>query len=207
MLNHYFGTGFITLKIKKAVFEAPIDMNGKDITAVNKIVTDDLDVNGQIDMKGKKITKLGDGTANDDAVNKVQLDAVESQVTTVNNKVTQNKDDIATTNKLDRYYYFTDQLKHNNSKTVKFPAVSNNYPYSAGNNSEFLMITLDGHYQLIYTDFYTKGKRSQFIIHDDANGNDLFVTNLVTLSSWSPIIINTVIPITTDNGFNHAKIK
>ena len=71
------------------------------------------------------------------------------------------------------------------------------------------MITLDGHYQIIYTDFYTKGKErgSQFIIHDDTNGNDLFVTNLVTLSSWSPITINTVIPITTDNGFNHAKIK
>ena len=69
------------------------------------------------------------------------------------------------------------------------------------------MITLDGHYQIIYTDFYTKGKRSQFIIHDDTNGNDLFVTNLVTLSSWSPITINTVIPITTDNCFNHAKIK
>ena len=67
------------------------------------------------------------------------------------------------------------------------------------------MITIDGHYQIICTDFYTKGKRSQFIIHDDTNGNDLFVTNLVTLSSWSPITINTVIPSTTDNGFNHAK--
>ena len=158
-------------------------------------------------MKRNKITNLGDGTANDDAVNKVQLDAVESQVksqvTTVNNKVTQNKIDIVTMG----YYYFTDQLKHNNSNTVKFPAVSNNYPYSADNNSEFLMITLDGHYQIIYTDFYTKGKRSQFIIHDDTNGNDLFVTNLVTLSSWSPITINTVIPITTDNGFNHARGK
>ena len=150
---------------------------------------------------------LGDGTANDDAVNKVQLDAVESQVTTVNNKVTQNKTDIATINRLDGYCYFTGQLKHNNSNKVKFPAVSNNYPYSADNNSEFLMTTLDGHYQIIYTDFYTKGKRSLFIIRDDTNGNDLFVTNLVTLSSWSPITINTVIPITTDNGFNHAKIK
>ena len=130
---------------------------------------------------------------------------MESQVTIFNNKVTQNKTDIATINKLNSYYYFTDQLKHKNSKTVKFPAVSNNYPYWADNNSEFLMITIDGHYQIICTDFYTKGKRSQFIIHDDTNGNDLFVTNLVTLSSWSPITINTVIPSTTDNGFNHAK--
>ena len=106
-------------------------------------------------------------------VNKAQLDAVisqvKSQVITVNIKVTQNKIDIATI----RYHYFTDQLKHNNNKTVKFPAVSNNYP------------------------IYTKGKRRQFIIYDDTNRTDLFVSNLVTLSSWSPITINTVIPITT----------
>ena len=55
--------------------------------------------------------------------------------------------------------------------------------------------------------FIPKKKRSQFKIHDDSNGNGLFVTNRVTLSSWSPITINIVIPITTDNGFNHAKIK
>ena len=107
-------------------YEASIDMNRKDITDVNKIVTDDLDVNGQIDMKGKKIINLGEGTANDDAVSKTQLEAVDSQVTTVNNTVTQNKTDIATINRLDGYYYFTDQLKHKNSNTVKFPAVSNN---------------------------------------------------------------------------------
>ena len=130
-------------------YEASIDMNKKDINDVNKIVTNCLDVNGQIDVKGNKIKGVGDGTANSDAVNEAQLDAVESQVksqvTTVNNKVTQNKTDIATMG----YYYFTDQLKHNNSNTVKFPAVSNNFPYSADNNSEFLMITLDGHYQII----------------------------------------------------------
>ena len=55
--------------------------------------------------------------------------------------------------------------------------------------------------------FIPNKKRSQFKIHDDSNGNGLFVTNRVTLPSWSPITINIVIPITTDNGFNHAKIK
>ena len=71
--------------------EAPIDMNGKDITDVNKITTNDLDVNGQTDMKGNKITGVADGAADDDAVNKSQLDAVETQVTTVNNGVSKNK--------------------------------------------------------------------------------------------------------------------
>ena len=106
-----------------------------------------------IDLNKNGISGLKDGAKDDHAVNFKQVNAVESQVTTVNNKVTQNKTDIATMG----YYYFTDQLKHNNSNTVKFPAVSNNYPYSADNNSRFLTITLDGHYQIIYTDFYAKG--------------------------------------------------
>ena len=140
-------------------YEASIDMNKKDITDVNKITTGDLDVNGQADIKGNKIIGVGNGIANSDAVNNSQLDAVEtqvkSQVTTVNNKVTQNKDDIATINRFGGYYYFTDQLKHDNSKIVKFPRTINSYPYSNGaqNSSR---ISLDGHYQIIYTDFYKK---------------------------------------------------
>ena len=184
-------------------------MNNKDITGVNKITTGNLDVNGQIDMKGNKIIGVSNGTANSDAVNKAQLDAVEtqvtSQVTTVNNKVTKNKTDITNINTINGYYYFTDQLKHKNSNIVKFPAVSNNYPYSANNKSEFLMITLSGTYHIIYTDFYTK--RGQFIIHDHTNGNDLFVINIDNQSGWSPMTINSVIPINTNNGYNHDEIK
>ena len=185
-------------------FELPVDMNQKDITGVNKITTADLDVNSQIDMKGNKIIGVGDGTSNNDAVNKIQLDA---KVATVNNKIIQIRNDINTIltslTKL-KYYYFTDQLKHNNADTVKFPAV-NSHPFSAVNNSEFLKIELDGHYQIIYTDFFIYD--AQFIIHDDTNGNDLFVINLDGNKSWTPIIINTVIPITVDNGFNNARIK
>ena len=57
-------------------YETSIDMNKKDITDVNKITTGDLDVNGKIDMKFKKIINLSYGIANKDAVNKVQLDVV-----------------------------------------------------------------------------------------------------------------------------------
>ena len=179
-------------------------MNNKDITGVNKITTDNLDVNSQIDMKGNKIIGVGDGTSNNDAVNKIQLDA---EVSIVNNKIIQIRNDIntilASLTKL-KYYYFTDQLKHNNANTVKFPAI-NSHPFSAVDNSEFLKIELDGHYQIIYTDFFIHD--AQFIIHDDTNGNDLFVINLDGNKSWTPITINTVIPITVDNGFNYARIK
>ena len=54
-------------------YEAPINMNGKDITGVNKIVTDDLDLNRQIDMKSNRIIGVGDGTSNNDAINVKQL--------------------------------------------------------------------------------------------------------------------------------------
>ena len=185
-------------------FELPVDMNQKDITGVNKITTADLDVNSQIDMKGNKIIGVGDGTSNNDAVNKIQLDA---KVATVNNKITKIRNDINTIlNSLTKlkYYYFTDQLKHKHANTVKFPTI-NSHPFSAVNNSEFLKIELDGHYQIIYSDFLEYDAR--FIIHDDTNGNDLFVTNLYGSRSWTPITINTVIPITVDNGFNYARIK
>ena len=193
-------------------FELPVDMNQKDITGVNKITTKNLDVHSQIDMKGNKIIGVGDGTSNNDAVNKIQLDAVIAQlninINTLNNLIKTNKDNIATINTNDGYYYFTDQLKHNKSSTVKFPAISNNYPYSATNGSELLRISFDGHYHIIYTDFYTKS--GQFIIHDDVNGNDLFVVNVQksgVRGSNNPIIINTIIPINVDNGFNHVDIK
>ena len=190
-------------------YEASIDMNKKDITGVNKITTGDLDVNGQIDIKGNKIIGVGNGTANSDAVNKSQLDAVvtyvKTQVATLTDRVIRDINPIRNSLTKLQYYYFTDQLRHDvNINTVKFPAL-NSYPYSAVNNSEYLTITLDGHYQIIYTDFYKKS--GQFIIHDDTNGNDLFVTSLDNQSDWSPITINTVIPITTDNGFNYARIK
>ena len=185
-------------------FELPVDMNQKDITGVNKITTTNLDVHGQIDMKGNNIIGVGDGASNNDAVNKIQLDA---KVATVNNKIIKIRNDINTIlNSLTKltYYYFTDQLKHKHANTVKFPAI-NSHHFLAVNNSEFLKIELDGHYQIIYTDFIIHD--AQFIIHDDTNGNDLFVTNLNGSRSWISITINTVIPITVDNGFNYARIK
>ena len=189
-------------------YEASIDMNKKDITNVNKITTGDLDVNGQTDIKGNKIIGVGNGTANSDAVNKSQLEAlkseIQSRITNLVSRVNTNKADIATINKNNGYYYFTDQLRHNITK-VKFPAVDSN-PYSANNNSEFFKITLDGYYQIIYTDYYS-GDSCQFIIHDGTNGNDLFVTDIDGSTDWRPLTINAVIPITIDNGFGHARIK
>ena len=183
-------------------------MGNKDITSVNKITTGSLDVNGQIDVKGNKIIGVGNGTANSDAVNKEQLDAVETQVksevATVNNQVTQNKNDITTIN-TNHSYYFTNQLKHNNRSFVKFPSGINSYPFTLGSDQFKFRILLDGHYHIIYTDFYKNS--GQFKVHDITNGNDLFVMNLDKQSNWTPITINAIVPITIDNGFNHVDIQ
>ena len=69
-----------------------------------------------------------------------------------------------------------------------------------------LRISLDGHYHVIYTDFYNK-KKWPIYIHDNTNGNDLFVTELDNQSDWTPITINAVIPINVDNGYGYADIK
>ena len=188
---------YIYINNKRTYFEAPIDMNGKDITGVNKIVTDDLDVNGQINMKNKKIIGVGDGTANSDAVNKAQLDAVKTQVT-------QNKTDIATINTNNGYYYYTNDLKHDNTNNVKFPSITNSYPYSNG-TSDSLRISLSGQYHIIYTDFYKGG--GLFKIYDDTNSINLFNLRLDNQKLWTPITINAMITIQADNGFGHADIK
>ena len=189
-------------------FELPVDMNQKDITGVNKITTINLDVQSQIDMKGNKIIGVGDGTSNNDAVNKIQLDAVVAQlnmnINTLNNLIKTNKNNITTINRYDGYYYFTDDLKHNNSQVVKFPQI-NKYPFSSNNNSEFLRITLDGNYQIIYTDFYKKSTKVS--IYDNTNSITLFTNGLNNYGNWLPITLNAVIPISVDNGFNHAEIK
>ena len=114
--------------------------------------------NETINMGNNKITGVGNGTANSDVVNKSQLDAVETKI-------------ISKIEKRTKYYYYTDDLKHNNSKTVKFPTI-NDYPFSTqsgvGNEHRFI-INLDGYYHVIYNDFYKGGGTFQ-ITHDSPSG-------------------------------------
>ena len=129
----------------------------------SKITTGDLNVNDQIDVKGNKIIGVGNGTVNSDAVNKAQLDALELYIININNSLTTTITNInqllnTTTSKLKTmgYYYFTDQLKHDNTNTVKFPSGINSYPFKSGADDFKFRILLDGHYHIIYTDFYKK---------------------------------------------------
>ena len=66
-------------------------------------LTDD----GNFDIDGKRLTDLADPVNNKDATTKAYVDG----------EIVRNS-----------YYYFTSDLKHNNSKIVKFPAI-NKYPY------------------------------------------------------------------------------
>ena len=184
-------------------FELPVDMNQKDITGVNKITTTNLDVHGQIDMKGNKIIGVGDGTSNNDAVNKIQLDA---KVATVNNKITQiNKslNDILTQL---TYFLFTDQLIHKNHNTVIFPSSLNKPPFrSVRGNYDKLRISLSGKYLVSYTDSYKNA--GQFQIYDDTNSVYPFVIYLSNTQQFTEFAISAVINIQTNNGYGHSDIK
>ena len=110
--------------------------------------------NETFNMGNKKITGVADGTEESDAVNKSQMDTLET-------KVTQNN-----------YYYFTNDLNHDNEVFVKFPANISKYPfYSANIPYRRINITLAGYYHIIYTDFY-KGGGSFRIFHDSYSGLD-----------------------------------
>ena len=184
-------------------FELPVDMNQKDITGVNKITTKNLDVHSQIDMKGNKIIGIGDGTSNNDAVNKIQLDA---KVATVNNEITQiNKslNDILTQL---TYFLFTDQLIHKNHNTVIFPSSINKTPFrSVRGNYDKLRISLSGKYLVSYTDSYKNA--GQFQIYDDTNSVYLFVIYLSNTQKFTEFAISAVINIQTNNGYGHSDIK
>ena len=121
-------------------------------------------------MKGKKITGLGIGVRDDDAVNKLQVDAHILHVVTHRS-----------------YFYFTTDLNHNETDTVKFPTNINKYPFSTvsnNNESHKLILSLDGYYKITYTDFY---KLASFppsndglfkILNSERSNNELFSVGL-----------------------------
>ena len=186
-----------------------IDMKNKDITGVNKITTADLDVNSQIDMKGNKIIGVGDGTSNNDAVNKIQLDMLDA-------KININKTNIQNINNHNWYFAYTNQLKHNNENTIKFPPINRSlkhwrpsisYPFElVPNDYTKLKIKLDGWYQINYTDNIRYG--GQFQIYDNTNSVYLFVINLPYYNFFSQFTINAIFEIIIDkNLVNYVEIK
>ena len=184
-------------------FELPVDMNQKNITGVNKITTKNLDVQSQIDMKGNKIIGVGDGTSNNDAVNKIQLDA---KFAIVNDKVTQMFKSLNNILNQLTYFIFTDQLIHKNHDTVIFPAGLNKPPFRlVRNNYDKLRISLSGKYLISYTDSYKNA--CQFQIYDDTNSVYPFVIYLSDTRQFTEFSMSTVINIQTNNGFGHSDIK
>ena len=189
-------------------YEAPIDMNGKSITGVDKIATNDLDVNkivttnldvkGQIDMKSKKIVNLPYGVSNGDAVNKQQY----ALNTKLMNEIIALQNSIS---KINNWYYFTDQLKHNYTKKIKFPNDIDKYPFkSISSDNTKLRILVSGHYHVIYTDNIKNA--TTFTIYDDTNNTTKFTKNVVNTKAFSQLTINAVINIQTHNGFGHSDI-
>ena len=184
-------------------FELSVDMNQKNITGVNKITTKNLDVQSQIDMKGNKIIGVGDGTSNNDAVNKIQLDA---KFAIVNNKVTQMFKSLNNILNQLTYFLFTDKLMHVDDDAVIFPAGLSKPPFRFVTGDHYkLRISLSGKYYVSYTDSYKNA--GQFQIYDDTNSVYLFVIYLSNTQRFREFAINAVINIQTNNGYGHSDIK
>ena len=121
-----------------------------------------------IDMNGKKITGVANGTANNDVITKSQLDEFFTRY---------------------NYYYYTYELKHENSKQVEFENF-NKYPFNTNSSTYALSIQIDGFYHILYTDYY-KGVNDVFRI--TKNTTNIFIINVYHESDWTPFILNTVI--------------
>ena len=145
--------------------------------------------NETINMGNNKITGLANGTANNDAVNKSQLDEFETK---------------------NNYYFYTNDMRHNNNRIIQFKVGIDKYPfetfkhfyiiYQGGKQNIFNIILsrllLSGYYHIIYTDFYKGGGQFK-IINDRFNAIDtifpIFSLNLNLISSWTPFTINAII--------------
>ena len=134
-------------------------------------------------MGNKKITGVADGVNDGDAINKKQFDD--------HNK----------------YYYFEYNLGHTNAKVVKFKNNLNKYPFATINNESKrseLILSLEGYYQVIYTDFYKSFGIIQII--DDGN-RTLFHIQLMNVTDWTPLTINAIIHVNKMNPIYLPKIQ
>ena len=124
---------------------------------------DSVKYESPIDMNGNKITGVADGVDDSDVMNKAQFDKIQS------------------------YYFYTNDLKHNNKKNVNFP---NFYKYPFDSNiTEIINIKLSGYYHIIYTDYY-KGDTSIFRIH--RNTTSIYTLTVDAKSDWTQLTINIV---------------
>ena len=158
---------------------------------------------------------VGNGTENNDAINKSQLDALDVKIKNVLNALTdlsaiviENKNDISTIDTNNKNYFFTNYLKHDNENIVKFPSSINYASYqSLSDDDTKLRISKLGYYNIIYSDQY-KGKR-KFNIYNATKREDLLIIDLDDQSSWAPLTINAVVKIEKagDNNYGDIQLK
>ena len=144
--------------------------------------------NESIDMGNNKITGVANGADLNDAVNKAQLDALETKINEIK--------------RLLKFNYNTRSLKHDNERIIKFPHFYS-YPYQSSSSVGTIIILYEGYYHIIYTDYYKNG--GTFKIYQGSS-KVLFDTILNSKSDWTPFTINAVIRIKFDSGRNSAHI-
>ena len=106
------------------------------------------------------------------------------------------------------YFYFTTDLNHNETDTVKFRTNINKYPFSTvsnNNESHKLILSLDGYYKITYTDFYKlsalpqSGDGSFKILNSERSNNELFSVGLKKETDWAHFTTNATVKIEKKN--------
>ena len=110
--------------------------------------------------------------------------------------------------KMREWYYFTNQLKHNNEKIVKFPSDIDKYPFKSvtGDNTKFRVLE-SGYYHLIYFDQCKYC--GIFAINDVTNGTTTKFRSYTNYNNkiWIALTANAVINIQTHDGFGYANLE
>ena len=131
--------------------------------------------NEEINMGNKKITGVADAVNGSDVITKSQIDS-----------------HIQNALKYREYYYFTNELKHQNQNEIRFPEILNSFPIESEldiGSKYNLKISLEGYYKITYTDYY----RGTGLFEIEFNRINLFRTALINKDNWTPFTINCVI--------------
>ena len=103
-----------------------------------------------------------------------------------------------------KWYYFTNDLKHDNSQIVAFNKM-NKYPFFVDEHSDYMKISKSGFYQIFYNDYYKNG--GTIVLYDETNNKDLVRVNLITRNSFTFYSFNAVFQIDLKDGQDHNEIS
>ena len=137
-----------------------------------------------INMNNKKITNIDNPIDELDSANKKYVD------NSINDKF--------------KMYYYTNNLKHDNSQIVALNKM-NKYPFFVDEHSDYMKISKSGFYELTYNDYYKNG--GTIVLYDETNNKDLVRSRLVNKNVFTFYSFNAIFQIDLKDDQDHNEIS